>query len=235
MGGLAGGIYAFFDGLGLLFFSFLIGGRRADRPSLRSNRVTIGGTLFGATVGGVVGEFFLENVRMPVLWGMGLGFIGGLILAGIVLGYVSSLEEEDRQIEFKKRIEALKAREAVRIAQKGPPPDNWADRTNERTKEKNRAWLVNRGIDPDDPQADVGTGCFIATAVFESPNAPEVVALRQWRNQVLLRSAPGRLVINLYCKVSPGLAIFIGQHSFTKILVRSWLSPFVRLISPRPI
>ncbi len=48
--------------------------------------------------------------------------------------------------------------------------------------------------------------CFIASAVFEDPEAPEVLILRQFRDQRLKRSSVGRGLVRLYETVSPPLA-----------------------------
>ncbi|MFH1592365.1 MAG: CFI-box-CTERM domain-containing protein [Candidatus Woesearchaeota archaeon] len=53
--------------------------------------------------------------------------------------------------------------------------------------------------DLDETEAERATSdCFIATAVYGDVNAPEVQALRQFRNNVLSESRLGRMVINLY-------------------------------------
>lgn len=45
--------------------------------------------------------------------------------------------------------------------------------------------------------------CYIATAVYGSYDAPEVVALRRFRDQRLAKSAPGRAFVRAYCAASP--------------------------------
>lgn len=49
-------------------------------------------------------------------------------------------------------------------------------------------------------------GCYIATAVYGSHEAPEVLALRRFRDERLAGSAIGRVAIQLYYRVSPRLA-----------------------------
>ncbi len=50
------------------------------------------------------------------------------------------------------------------------------------------------------------SGCYIATAVYGSYSCDEVYALRRFRDEVLYKSAAGRLFIRIYYKVSPTLA-----------------------------
>jgi len=45
--------------------------------------------------------------------------------------------------------------------------------------------------------------CFVASAVYGSASAPEVAALRAWRDEVLVRSRAGRAVIAAYAVVGP--------------------------------
>jgi len=70
-------------------------------------------------------------------------------------------------------------------------------------------------------------GCFIATAVYGSENAPEVFALRNFRDGVLLTSAVGRTLVNLYYILSPPVARLLS----TNLLLRNT----VRKVVVRPI
>ena len=74
---------------------------------------------------------------------------------------------------------------------------------------------------------DGGGTCFIATAAYGSPLAREVKLLRQFRDEYLLPSYPGQLLVRAYYFSSPPLAAFISQHSGFKALTRAALSPVV--------
>ena len=50
------------------------------------------------------------------------------------------------------------------------------------------------------------SGCFIATAVYSSYDAPEVLELRRFRDNVLLESTIGTKLVKIYYAVSPTLA-----------------------------
>ena len=40
-------------------------------------------------------------------------------------------------------------------------------------------------------------GCFIATAVYGSPNEPQVLLFRRFRDEVLSESGPGRALVQV--------------------------------------
>ena len=74
-----------------------------------------------------------------------------------------------------------------------------------------------------------GGGCFIATAAWGTPDAPEVRALRHFRDEVLIKNVAGRQFIALYNRASPPLARFIAEHPTVKLVVRGTLAPAVYL------
>jgi len=77
-------------------------------------------------------------------------------------------------------------------------------------------------------------GCFIATAVYDSPAAPEVELLRQFRDEVLLKFIGGKFFVAIYYHVSPPIARLISQSQRLKIIVRSYLlKPIIKFISNR--
>jgi cold shock CspA family protein len=55
-------------------------------------------------------------------------------------------------------------------------------------------------------------GCFIATAVYGDVMAPEVCALRRFRDQQLLPYAMGRVAVRGYYRVSPPIAHWLSEH-----------------------
>jgi len=79
-------------------------------------------------------------------------------------------------------------------------------------------------------------GCFIATAVYGTPLAPEVMALRQFRDGVLERHALGRALVRLYYSVSPPAAGLVSRHGLLKNLVRrTVVGPLVRIVGGRSV
>jgi polyhydroxybutyrate depolymerase len=74
-------------------------------------------------------------------------------------------------------------------------------------------------------------GCFIATAAYGTSTAEQLDVLREFRDVVLLESAVGSRLVDLYYQLSPPIADFISESSFVKTLVRELLvDPVVWLV-----
>jgi len=71
-------------------------------------------------------------------------------------------------------------------------------------------------------------GCFIATAVYGDFNAPEVISLRRWRDQVLSTTIVGRVAITLYYRLSPPIARYLSCSPWLSAQIRKVLDAFVR-------
>ncbi len=71
-------------------------------------------------------------------------------------------------------------------------------------------------------------GCYIATAVYGSYDAPQVMALRRYRDRVLMRSRLGRLFIQFYYKLSPSVADRLRHVGRANRAVRAVLDRWVR-------
>jgi tetratricopeptide (TPR) repeat protein len=78
--------------------------------------------------------------------------------------------------------------------------------------------------------------CFVATAAYGSPLAPEVVALSRFRDNVLLKSDFGRTFVRFYYRASPSLAAVIGKSTILRAATRTLvLTPalwLLRVIGP---
>ena len=79
----------------------------------------------------------------------------------------------------------------------------------------------------DDISKTKGIGCFIATCVYGSYDCPEVWVLRRFRDNVLAKSEPGRLFIELYYRWSPEIVEKYGDEPWFKPLVKPVLDKFV--------
>lgn len=69
--------------------------------------------------------------------------------------------------------------------------------------------------------------CYIATAVYGSYDAPQVLVLRAYRDNILSRTIFGRLFIKTYYKLSPPIANKLKHKSKMNNLVRIILDKFV--------
>ncbi|MGE5172981.1 MAG: CFI-box-CTERM domain-containing protein [Betaproteobacteria bacterium] len=72
-------------------------------------------------------------------------------------------------------------------------------------------------------------GCFIATAAYGYYSAPQVQALRTFRDQYLLTNGPGRAFVRWYYTYGPDAAAWLTVHPGFKPLVRAALLPAVGL------
>ncbi len=74
-----------------------------------------------------------------------------------------------------------------------------------------------------------GGGCFIATAAFGSSLEPHVAVLKQFRDQILLKTKVGEKFVQAYYTYSPPLAGIIEQYEWLQAIVRLFLYPLVGL------
>jgi len=80
-----------------------------------------------------------------------------------------------------------------------------------------------------------GGGCFIATAAYGSSMAGEVVTLRRFRDDHLMKSEAGREFVRLYYRYSPAVADYIRERDALRAAVRWGLWPVVSVIKhPAP-
>jgi Periplasmic copper-binding protein (NosD) len=72
-------------------------------------------------------------------------------------------------------------------------------------------------------------GCFIATAAYGSYSAPEVQALRAFRDRYLLTNSAGSAFVRWYYEHGPVAAAYLEAHPGYKHMVRTALMPAVGL------
>lgn len=81
-------------------------------------------------------------------------------------------------------------------------------------------------------QSSSSGGCFIATATYGSPLAPEVMVFRRFRDETLLSSPIGIAVVNFYYAISPPLAALIVKSNFLRTATRKLLlEPVLRWLT----
>lgn len=73
--------------------------------------------------------------------------------------------------------------------------------------------------------------CFVATAAYGSPFAPEVILLSNFRDDVLLNYPLGRGFVRFYYSISPPLASLIAKTHVLRAIVRHlFLAPILRFL-----
>lgn len=90
------------------------------------------------------------------------------------------------------------------------------------------------GFPAPDLDFNLGAGagsCFIATASYGTDLHPKVQVLREFRDQVLLKSGWGRALVDSYYKYSPDLACYIAERDGLRMITRALLAPIVFAIS----
>ena len=82
-------------------------------------------------------------------------------------------------------------------------------------------------------EATGASGCFIATACFDSYEHPQVKTLRRFRDEVLEPRDLGRVCIACYYWISPPIARQVAKSSRVKSLLRRLLTPIAMHIASR--
>jgi hypothetical protein len=77
------------------------------------------------------------------------------------------------------------------------------------------------------------SSCFIATAAYGTPFSEEIDVLRNWRDDFLEASYPGRLFIRTYYSLSPPVADNISESDGKRKIVRTALGPIVKVLKDR--
>jgi hypothetical protein len=93
-------------------------------------------------------------------------------------------------------------------------------------------WSFTTESQPDDggdsgSSGGGGGGCFIATAAYGSYSESHVMALREFRDDVLLKSKAGAVLVEMYYIYSPSVADLIATHPALRASVRLALAPVV--------
>jgi len=74
------------------------------------------------------------------------------------------------------------------------------------------------------------SGCFIATATFGTPLAYEVIILKNWRDNWLLKTDLGKNFVKFYYVLSPTIANYIRKSNVLKMLMLYALKPIIKLL-----
>lgn len=74
---------------------------------------------------------------------------------------------------------------------------------------------------------DSGNSCFVATAAYGDRLHPDVITLRRFRDEVLVRYRPGRAFVRFYRLIGPKIAWMVRPDYLTGHLTRLALRPCV--------
>ena len=74
-------------------------------------------------------------------------------------------------------------------------------------------------------------GCFIATAVYGSYDAPEVLVLRAFRDKSLMSNPLGRMLTTIYYAISPSLAKIVKRNKNLQRISHYWLDKIVKKLN----
>jgi len=133
---------------------------------------------------------------------------------GFVRGATSADGADDPASPTRPRISVLKSGATVTVSYPG-------------ARSASALWKT---IVPFDDGVFVG-GCFVATAAWGSPMAPEVEVLRRFRDRILLTNLPGRAFVAAYYRLSPPAAAFISSRPLLRAAARFFLVPLLLFAS----
>ena len=77
------------------------------------------------------------------------------------------------------------------------------------------------------PSSESKVGCYIATSVYGSYDAPNVIVLRHFRDNYLLKRKWGHIFVKYYYKYSPKIVLSLNGHFFMNAIIRKLLNVFV--------
>lgn len=70
-------------------------------------------------------------------------------------------------------------------------------------------------------------GCYIATAIYNSYNCPEVWTLRRFRDNILLECLFGKIFVRIYYFISPTVVKYLGETKIFNITFKFVLNKLV--------
>tara|TARA_B100000767_G_scaffold269064_1_gene290350 strand:+ start:81 stop:716 length:636 start_codon:yes stop_codon:yes gene_type:complete len=88
----------------------------------------------------------------------------------------------------------------------------------------------NNNINRYSSQNRSNNGCYIATMVYKDYDHPQVMVLRNFRDNHLAEFSFGRAFIKFYYKYSPTWVLFLENKKIINDLIRNALNQLIRLI-----
>lgn len=94
-----------------------------------------------------------------------------------------------------------------------------------------KSYSASPQVSQSSPQQPAKEGCYIATAVYGSYDAPQVLTLRRFRDGTLRTTSLGRWFIRTYYRLSPPLARRLKRARRANALVRALLDRLVEQLN----
>ena len=98
---------------------------------------------------------------------------------------------------------------------------------------RNRDILVANAHAANQALNNSSSGCYIATMVYGSYDSPQVLALRNFRDQNLIPYASGRLFVKIYHFLSPRFVRLTKDIQFIHYPIRFILNNIIKCISSK--
>jgi hypothetical protein len=161
----------------------------------------------------------VDNVTVSGVGGFGSPFSGTSAAAPHVAGIEALLLSAGLTVAVNDIRDALTA-SAVDLGDPGFDPVHGHGRADALA-------AYNDLISDDDGGGGGGGGCFIATALYGSPDDPVVSLLRRFRDKILAKGTAGQALIRTYYRHSPGIARWLEGNIWARPLGRALLLPLV--------
>lgn len=92
---------------------------------------------------------------------------------------------------------------------------------------------TSKGLEDYRMAMKASSGCYISTAAYASPMAPELDTLRGFRDRVLLPTPSGKLLVDHYYRTAPDIADRLETRTGDRETVRSTIGLAARLVHAR--
>jgi hypothetical protein len=140
-------------------------------------------------------------------------------------------EDEMTRAEFERRLKDLDAR--FQWLDANAPPA-FRDHVGPYTAQRRHVASELAALAPQGQTSKTRrAGCYVATAVYGSYDCAPVWTLRRYRDQRLLRSRRGQLLVHLYYATSPHLVRWFGGSRFLRAPARRVLDVLVARLQAR--
>ena len=90
--------------------------------------------------------------------------------------------------------------------------------------------MLNNYVNNNNNSNNASGGCYIATMAYGDYDHPQVLQLREFRDNVLAKSCLGRLLIKVYYHYSPKLVEKLKNKKHINTMIRKTLNQFIKLI-----